>query len=284
MVFPDLWWVPAVVSLLLCCMGFYRFVWFMTVGYGLSSAGIGLTMLVMALLNGQCGWLYAAQCVLFVIYGIRLGGFLLLREMKNARYREKMRQVGGDVKVPVFVAFFMWIACAFLYLMQSAGLIYRHFNGDAANPAVWAYIGTAVCVIGVALEAAADHQKGEQKKTNPDMPAMKGLYRMCRCPNYLGEIIFWTGVFLSGIGSLKGAQWIVAVLGYILILVVMLSAAKRVEGRHIRNYGSKPEYQEYADSVPVLFPLIPLYHLTSKEKLAKEDAARKAKAEKKGKK
>ena len=98
MVFPDLWWIPVAVSVLLCCMGFYRFVWFMTVGYGLSCAGIGLTMLVMALAAGQAGWLYILQCVLFIIYGIRLGGFLLLRELKNARYREKMRQVGGDVE------------------------------------------------------------------------------------------------------------------------------------------------------------------------------------------
>lgn len=283
MVFPDLWWIPVAVSILLCCMGFYRFVWFMTVGYGLSCAGIGLTMLAMALAAGQLGWLYALQCVLFIIYGVRLGGFLLLRELKNARYREKMRQVGGDVEAPVFVAFFMWIACGILYVLQSAGLIYRYYNGDTVSAGIWAYIGCAVCLAGLVLEATADHQKGEQKKTDPDMPAMKGLYRMCRCPNYLGEIVFWTGVLLSGIGSLRGPQWIIAGLGYILIVIVMLSAAKRVEGRHIRNYGSKPEYQQYAGSTPILFPLIPLYHLTSEEKLAKEEAAKKAKAEKKKK-
>ncbi len=283
MVFPNLWWIPVLVSILLCCMGFYRFVWFMTVGYGLSSAGIGLTMLVMALTGGKLGWLYALQCVLFIVYGIRLGGFLLLREMKNARYREKMRQVGGDVEAPVFVAFFMWIACGLLYVLQSSGLIYRYFNGDSASAGIWAYIGVVISVVGVALEAMADHQKGEQKKTNPDMPAMDGLYKMCRCPNYLGEILFWTGAFISGFGSLQGGQWIVAVLGYILILIVMLSAARRVEGRHIRNYGSKPAYQEYANSTPILFPLVPLYHLTCEEKLAKEAAAKKAKAEKKGK-
>ena len=71
-----------------------------------------------------------------------------------------------------------------------------------------------------------------------------------------------------------------AAIGYLEILAVMLSAAKRVEGRHIKNYGSKPAYQRYADSTPLLFPLIPLYHMTSPEKLAREEAAKKAKAEK----
>lgn len=280
MVFPPLWWIPVIVSLALCCIGFKRFVWFMSVGYGISSAGIGLCMLILSVIGRQFHWLYALQCVLFVVYGIRLSGFLLLRELKNAKYREKMRQVGGDVKTPVFVAFFMWIICGFLYVLQSAGLIYRVYNGVAAAPNAFAYIGCTICLIGVLTEALADRQKSAQKKTAPDMPAMKGLYRICRCPNYFGEILFWTGVIISGIGALQGLQWLVAVVGYIAIFIVMLSAAKRVESRHIKNYGKNPVYQGYADTTPLLFPLIPLYHMTSPEKIAKEDAARKAKKEK----
>ena len=284
MVFPEFWWIPVVVSFALCCMGFYRFVWFMSVGYGLSSAGIGLCMLVMSALGGQFHWLYAVHCLLFVIYGIRLGGFLLLRELKNAKYREKMRQVGGDVKVPVFVAVFMWAYCGFIYVMQASGLVYRYFNGVASSPKVFAYIGCIISLIGMLTEAFADRQKSAQKKENPDMPAMKGLYKLSRCPNYFGEIMFWTGVFISGIGALKGLQWLVAAIGYIEILGVMLSGAKRVEGRHIKNYGNNPEYQRYADTTPLLFPFVPLYHMTSPEKLAKEEAAKKAKAEKRGQK
>ena len=284
MVFPDLWWIPVAVSLILCCMGFKRFVWFMSVGYGISSAGIGLTMLIMSIVKGQANWLYILQCVIMIAYGIRLGGFIFIRELKNERYRQKMRQVGGDVKVPIFVAIFMWIYCGFVYVMQASGLVYRVYNGNANTPNVAAYIGTAICLLGMLLEALADKQKGDQKKTNPDMPAMKGLYRMCRCPNYLGELLFWTGVVVSGIGAVQGLQWIVVALGYINIIYVMLSGTKRVEGRHIKNYGSKPEYQEYANHTPILIPLIPWYHMTSPEKMAKEEATKKAKAEKRGKK
>ena len=284
MVFPHLWWIPVLVSFALCCMGFYRFVWFMSVGYGISTAGIGLTMLILHLIGGQFSLLYTLQCILFIVYGIRLGGFLFLRELKNVRYREKMRQVGGDVKVPVFVAAFMWIYCGFIYVMQSSGLVYRFYNGDAATPNAFAWIGCAVCLIGLLLEALADKQKSAQKEERPDMPAMKGLYKMCRCPNYFGEMVFWTGAILSGIGSLKGLQWLVAAIGYIQIITVMVMGAKRVEGRHIRNYGDKQEYLTYADTTPLLFPLIPLYHMTSPEKMAKEEAAKKAKAEKRGQK
>ena len=281
MAFPEYWWIPVLVSLVFCSMGFKRFVWFMSVGYGVSSAAIGLCMFIMAALGGQLGMVYALHCIFFIIYGVRLGGFLFIREMKNAKYREKMAQAGGDMTVPVFVAFVMWILFGILYVCQSAGLVYRYFNMDAASPGTFAYIGAVIALGGLVLEWAADSQKSAQKKKDPDMPAMEGLYRLCRCPNYFGEMLFWTGAIVSGIGSLHGAQWIVALIGYIEIIIVMVSGAKRVEGRHIRNYGDKPEYNAYADSVPLLIPFVPLYHMTSPEKIAKEEAAKKAKKEKK---
>ena len=284
MVFPALWWIPVIVSFLLCAEGFYRFVWFMSVGYGLSVAGIGLSMMIMSVAGGQFHWVYALQCIITIAYGIRLGGFLLFRELKNAKYREKMAQVGGDVKPPIFVSVFMWVFCGFIYVMQCAGLEYRYFNGDAASPKIWVFIGIIICLIGVIIESLADKQKNEQKKLRPDMPAMDGLYKLCRCPNYLGELLFWTGMIISGIGSLHGLQWLVALIGYAEIVIVMLSGAKRVEGRHIKNYGENPEYQAYANSVPLLFPFTKMYHMTSPEKMAKEAEAKALKAAKRGKK
>ena len=67
------------------------------------------------------------------------------------------------------------------------------------------------------------------------------------------------------------------------IVFVMLSGAKRVETRHIKHYGKIAEYNEYADKTPLLFPLIPIYHVTNEEKIAAEEAAKKAKAEKRSK-
>lgn len=284
MVFPEYWWIPVAVSFIFCWIGFKRFLWFMSIGYGLSSAAIGLCMLIMAALGKQLSLIYALHCIFFIIYGIRLGGFLFVREVKNAKYREKMAQAGGDISVPVFVSVCMWIFCGTIYVCQSAGLIYRYFNSDAGSPNAFAYIGALIALIGLVIEGVADSQKSAQKKINPDMPAMDGLYKLCRCPNYFGEMLFWTGAIISGIGSLHGAQWIVALIGYIEIIAVMISGAKRVEGRHIRNYGDKPAYNAYADSVPLLFPFVPLYHMTSPEKMAAEEAKKKAKQAKRGKK
>ncbi len=281
-VFPPQIWILYLVSLACCCIGFFRFVWFMSVGYGLSSAGIGAALLVLSIVNGRFDLVFAAQCVLFILYGFRLGGFLLIRELKKEAYRKKMREVGGDTSVPVFVAAVMWVVCGALYVLQSAGPIYRLLNDAENNPSL--YIGIAVSTIGIVLEAVADKQKGEAKKKDPEMPAMHGLYKMCRCPNYFGEILFWKGAFLSAFGAVSGAQWILAALGYAEIVCVMLSGAKRVEARHIKHYGAKPAYNAYADSTPLLIPLIPFYHITSPQKIAREEAAKRARAEKKNQK
>lgn len=279
--FPDGYWILLAVSLALCSIGFYRFVWFMSVGYGFSVAGLGVAMFVMSLVRGQFSLPFTILCALCVIYGLRLGLFLFLREVKNATYREKMKEVGGDTKVPVFVAVCMWLVCGALYVLQSSGAVYRLFNNSGVDAAL--IIGIVISAAGIVIESLADKQKGDAKEKNPNMPAMHGLYKMCRCPNYFGEILFWTGLLVSGIGAISGRQWIPAIVGYVGIVFVMLSGAKRVETRHIKHYGKSAEYNAYADKTPLLFPLIPIYHVTNAEKIAAEEAAKKAKAEKKAK-
>ena len=87
-----------------------------------------------------------------------------------------------------------------------------------------------------------------------------GLYRIVRCPNYLGEMIFWTGVVICAIGGVSHwGQWLVIAVGYIGIIFVMFSGARRLEIRQNKNYGKDPEYQKYVKSVPILLPFIPLY-------------------------
>jgi steroid 5-alpha reductase family enzyme len=127
-------------------------------------------------------------------------------------------------------------------------------------------IGFAVSVLGLILESIADKQKSAQKKVGPDMVATKGLYRICRCPNYLGEILFWTGVFVSGISTYGTVgQWITAVVAYICIVYIMFNGAQRLEKRQMARYGNNEEYNAYANKTPIIIPLLPIYHLNKKK-------------------
>ena len=143
-------------------------------------------------------------------------------------------------------------------MTQISGVFYRLVN--AAQDNVFVYIGVAVMVAGVTLESAADIQKNNAKKINPRRFVDTGLYRIVRCPNYLGEMIFWTGVLLTAFGGVSHwGQWIVIAVGYVGIIFVMFSGARRLEIRQDKNYGNDPEYQKYVTTVPILLPFIPLY-------------------------
>ena len=81
----------------------------------------------------------------------------------------------------------------------------------------------------------------------------------------MGEIIFWTGIFISGISTYTGiGQWIMAVLAYISIVYIMFNGAQRLEKRQMDRYGNNEAYNNYADNTPIIIPLIPIYHLNKK--------------------
>jgi hypothetical protein len=50
-------------------------------------------------------------------------------------------------------------------------------------------------------------------------------------------------------------------IGLSLITLIMMGSTKRLENEQGKRYGDQPEYQAYIRSVPVLFPLIPIYSL-----------------------
>ena len=82
MVFPLFFWLVLGASLLISAIGFKNYVWFISLGYGFSIAGEGLLMLLLYGKNLTAGTLIC--CLLLVAYGLRLGGYLAIRERKSA--------------------------------------------------------------------------------------------------------------------------------------------------------------------------------------------------------
>ena len=257
MVFPLSIFILFAAAMLISSIGFKNYVWFISLGYGFSIAGLGILMPLLFRQSLTLGT--ALCCLLFVIYGCRLGGYLAVREFKSTTYSQNMQ---GEIKdgktIPMGAKISIWVTCAVLYVLQVLPVFYRLVNGSGSNG--WVYMGGAVMLLGVIVESVADMQKNASKKINPRRFVDTGLYRIVRCPNYLGELIFWTGVILSGIGGLSGVgQWIMALLGYAGIVFVMFSGARRLEIRQNKNYGADPEYQHYVKTVPIMIPFIPLY-------------------------
>ena len=269
--------VNFIVALVVGLIGFWKYIYFLSVGYGLSVAAIGFAMFIKyELADGlNLPWPILLQMVLFMVYGIRLGGFLLARELKNANYRKTLEEAtktksGSSDKLPMPVMICMWIMVAALYVVQTCPVYFHIENYRAVynlpnsfrDIEVLTLIGAVISVAGIVLEAVSDAQKSAAKKVNPKRFCDKGLFRMCRCPNYFGEIVFWTGVVVSALNALnEWYQWVLAFVGYLAIIYIMLNGAKRLEKRQNASYGEDPEYQEYVKKTPIIFPLIPLYSL-----------------------
>lgn len=259
------------VCAVMCAVGFYKFVYFLSIGYGFAVAGGAIAIFVMYLLQPTATPLFIVilQLALFILYGARLSGFLLARELKNASYRKtdvakSTLDKKHEKKMPFFVLFTIWIFVSALYVAQVSPMLFRVINNSTDT--ILPIIGIIISICGIILEAAADKQKSAQKKIRPNMVATQGLYKIVRCPNYLGEIIFWTGVFVSGITTYATAgQWITAIVAYIAIVYIMFNGAQRLERRQMKRYGDNKEYNTYANITPIIIPLVPLYHLNKKD-------------------
>ena len=212
--------VMFLIALLITSIGFRKYIWFISIGYGFSVAAIGLAMIVF--FRRYMSNLMLCICLLFFVYGVRLGGYLLIRELKLTTYNAAMKnEVKSDISLPA--KFATWIFSALLYTLQVSPVLFRLSNGGTTD--IVTLVGAVIMACGIILESAADVQKSMAKKKNPKRFVDTGLFRIVRCPN----------------------------------VYIMFGGARRLELRQNRNYGDDPEYQKYVKTVPIILPFIPLY-------------------------
>ncbi|PIK62928.1 hypothetical protein BSL78_00163 [Apostichopus japonicus] len=98
-----------------------------------------------------------------------------------------------------------------------------------------------------APRAKCDHIKGKFINS--------GLWSVSRHPNYLGEILVWSGLYLSASSVFSGWQH-VSVLSplFVYFLLTRVSGIPLLERGGMKRWGSDPNYLEYIKNVPVLFP------------------------------
>ena len=240
-----------VIALVFSSLGFKKYVWFISLGYGFSVAGIGVMLLIMGA--------NVPASLLFVAYGLRLGGYLAYREIKSSTYNTKMKseiKSGDGMKAGAKIG--IWLSSALMYACQTAPLTFRTANQKGSS--VMLIIGMIIGAVGLIIETTADLQKNKAKKQNPARFVDTGLYKIVRCPNYFGEMLFWTGAFVGGITAYSGVlQWVIVLLGYLGIIYVMFGGARRLEMRQNRTYGEDSEYQNYVKTTPIMIPFVPLY-------------------------
>lgn len=250
-------------SLAVSAVGFRKFVYFISIGYGYSIAAMSVASVAMAAVSGKAEPVALLEAALLAIYGVRLGTYLAIRE-RSAHYRASQTEADESArKIPVGLKLVVWLTVAALYVMMFLPCVAR-FSAVAAGVSdpvpVLSWIGLAIMAAGLAIEAVADHQKNSAKKAAPDRFCDAGLFRLVRCPNYFGETLVWTGNLLAGAALLS--NWLVrllAVAGYLIIVLIMKGSARSLELKQEKRYGADPEFQAYVKKVPILVPFLPVY-------------------------
>ncbi|MFT4979539.1 MAG: steroid 5-alpha reductase family enzyme [Myxococcota bacterium] len=138
-----------------------------------------------------------------------------------------------------------------------AGMIPAWFafsaGGDVLNFGM--ILGAAVSIGGILLEGTADNQLRDfqRDRTDPDQILAEGVWAWCRHPNYLGEILFWWGIWLFGVSAASVALWggIGALIITIMFQVISLPL---IDDRMLEK---RPHYAEHIQRRPAIWPISP---------------------------
>jgi steroid 5-alpha reductase family enzyme len=115
-------------------------------------------------------------------------------------------------------------------------------------------VAVAVMIAGAALEFVADEQMRRFRAIKrPGQIMQSGLWSRCRHPNYLGEILFWVGVWIAGLAA--DVTWWWTVVGPVAMIAMFVGASIPMLDR--RSVESRPGYDEIVATLPALLPLGP---------------------------
>ena len=127
--------------------------------------------------------------------------------------------------------------------------------GNNAPLGILDFVGALVSVSAVLIEYTADEQLRQFNKNNriKGMNMDRGLWPISRHPNYLGEILFWLGLFIVALtNNFQSNLW--TGIGFIAMFILFkFISIPMMEKRLIRN---KNQYEEYIRKVPALVPRI----------------------------
>ncbi len=203
---------------------------------GAGGAGIDARSLLLAVL--VAGW------------AIRLGLFLF------RRIREDGRDPRFDAIKPDFARFLMAFVLQGLWVSLTAAAALAAITSTRPAPlsAIDA-VALAVFGLGFGLEIVADRQKRAFRRdpANRDRFIATGLWARSRHPNYLGEILLWTGIAGLAWPALAGPQYLTLVSPlFVYVLLTRISGIPLLEARALSRWGDDPAYRAHLARTPRL--------------------------------
>ena len=255
-------------SVLVLCYDINNPIHFISTGYGCSVLVQSIVMFCLylsSIMKAQSQMsviLVIAHTILIIVYGYRLASFLFKRS-KDENYQASQKPFSA----PIYVSLLILVSCSALYVfMVSPLLLHYHLVNKNSSVSFGQIIGLFIMTAGILIEATADYQKSQFKLQHPTEFCSTGLYQYLRMPNYFGEIIFWTGNYITSWCVPQDIYFLIGnFLGWLIIVGIMFNSASGLDKKQLKRYGSNPSFIEYRKKTRILLPFIPLYELGSKK-------------------
>ena len=191
--------------------------------------------------------------LLVVIWSLRLSSFLYLRihrTGKDGRF-DKLKTSSIRFLVPWTIQG-LWV-----FLTMIVVIVINTQANSAPALGIWDGIGLSIWILGFSIEVIADNQKTvfNSEPNNQGKWIDCGLWSYSRHPNYLGEILLWTGIAFFGVSCFTGLEkiaWISPL--FIYLLLTRISGIPILDRRALEKWGDDSEYQIYRKNTPLLFP------------------------------
>ena len=169
------------------------------------------------------------------------------------RYSNMKEQLGSALYWPasllglhVMPTVLVFLGCLPLYAVLAAGTRpLGLLDGVAA----------LVTLGAIALETVADQQLARFKRENAGSLSVlrTGLWAWSRHPNYLGEVLFWWGIFLFGLAA-SPAHWWTGVGALLITLLFRFISLRLIETRMSER---RPDFETVQREIPLLWPRPP---------------------------
>lgn len=204
----------------------------------------------MAVRGGTLSFLDVLYLIAFFVWGIRLTLNWAFRfyGLAHQDWRYSMYKRNSP-------KFWFFINLFGINLMPTAivfgGLVPAYFGifeKGGVNAAV--LIGFLLSILCACIQFASDNQMTRFRKASPEACIEAGLWRISRHPNYLGEVLFWWGIYIMQLGALP-QFWYTAIGPAAITLLFVFISIPMME-RHVSE--TRPSYTDYKKRVPMLVP------------------------------
>ncbi len=196
---------------------------------------------------------------LVLCWGLRLSLYLLTRNWKapeDHRYLEMRKTWGNHPNLHAY--FKVFLLQGFLMLLISIPITSGMALADQELSLI-NKIGVAIFFFGWIFESYADGflKRYKANPANKGTICMIGPWKLCRFPNYFGEITLWYGIYLAAFNP--STWW--SIIGPLTInfFILKISGVPLLE----KKYLERSEYLDYAAKVPRLIPFTPPSRVTT---------------------